>query len=307
MYYRCVPKTALPDAPGLSPYDHATSVTSTVRTNYAPLQCCYVVPGVGTSQTTTTSVGGTIVRHDHGIQSVEERIVSERPEGKYGTVIVMVVKKFAGVPSLVRSNILPLPHHYHRCYYHYYHHHHRQHYHHHHQHYHHYHQHHFEQVYERDLSNETLCFYLLVEPTHKVTEIVHSRPVQLPLQVQDPAVTQPTKIPHVRISLPGVSKVQLNTLIGAGHEIGRKMANGGLSQIRSNIWGLQKKNVVTRSYLSPRNKTSFVPRTHIAALRSSEKRSNINGLQSRSRKRDTTKPFLPQRNKRSFKSKNKEI
>ena len=78
--YRCVPKNALADAPGLSPYDHTASVTKVVNTNYAPVQCCYVVPGTSTSQT-TTSVGGTIIRHNHGIQSVEERIVSEQPQG----------------------------------------------------------------------------------------------------------------------------------------------------------------------------------------------------------------------------------
>ena len=81
MYSRCVPETALPNAPALSPY--ATSITSTVTSNHAPVQSCYVLPDIGTSHTT---VGGTIVRHHQGIQSVEERIVSQSRPGKDGVV-----------------------------------------------------------------------------------------------------------------------------------------------------------------------------------------------------------------------------
>ena len=70
----------------MSPDDRITSVISTVPTNYAPVQCCYVVPGnVGTSQT-ASRVGGTIVRHNQGVQSVEERIVSEIPQGTIYTI-----------------------------------------------------------------------------------------------------------------------------------------------------------------------------------------------------------------------------
>ena len=47
----------------------------------APVQCCYVVPGTSTALSTTTeAVGGTIIRNKGGTQSVEERIISEKPQ-----------------------------------------------------------------------------------------------------------------------------------------------------------------------------------------------------------------------------------
>ncbi|CAB3980401.1 proline-rich 12-like [Paramuricea clavata] len=166
--YRCVPETALPNAPALSPY--ATSVTSTVTSNHAPVQCCYVVPDIGTSH---TSVGGTIVRHHQGIQSVEERIVSQsRP----------------------------------------------------------------------------------VQQIHKVTEIIHSHPVQGP-------ETRPAKVPLARLTLPGGSKLQLNTMIEGWPKGHTHQIQVGSPVIRSNIWGLQRKHVITRPYLSLRNSTHDAYRT----------------------------------------------
>ena len=221
--YRCVPKNALADAPGLSPYDHTASVTKVVNTNYAPVQCCYVVPGTSTSQT-TTSVGGTIIRHNHGIQSVEERIVSEQPQ------------------------------------------------------------------------------------VHKVTEIIPNHPAQL--QIQNP-VTQPAKIHLARITLPGVSRLQLNTMVDGGHERGTHLIRLGPAQIRSNIWGLQKKNVITKPHLLQRNITHVVPKTLTRIPQGAKThfisfsgRSKIrNDSERRHTKERIRRRFLSQINKRRFKSK----
>ena len=108
----------------------------------------------------------------------------------------------------------------------------------------------------------------LVQQTHKVTEIIHSHPVQIsqtpviqpaliPVRVQNP-VPQTVKIPIARITLPGISKLHVNTLVQGGGKLGTHQLTVGSPHIRSNIWGLQKKNVIASPYLLLRNRSRIL-------------------------------------------------
>ena len=99
-----------------------------------------------------------------------------------------------------------------------------------------------------------LGFFLAVEQIHKVTEVIHSQPVQS-------LETRPAKVQVARITLPGGSKLQLNTMIKGWPRVHTHQIHVGSPVIRSNIWGIQRKNVITRPYLSLRNSTHDVPRT----------------------------------------------
>ena len=145
-------------------------------------------------------------------------------------------------------------------------------------------------------NHENNVFLFLVQ-THKVTQIIPSQAAQLsgPVQIQNLA-TQPAKIPLARIMLPPVSGLQLNTVIEGGrkaHEISL-----GSPRIRSNIWGLQKKNVITRPHSLLKSNTRDAPRavtkmqegTQDVNLGLSETEKNYNRRQM---KKDQTRLFSP--------------
>ncbi|XP_046844845.1 uncharacterized protein LOC124438694 [Xenia sp. Carnegie-2017] len=82
--YRCVPRTALNDVPGLTTYNQVTTITNVITTHYAPST---IVTGVH------NRVGETMVSHQ-GIQTVEERIVPQTIE----------VQKTYSVPKIQLQN-----------------------------------------------------------------------------------------------------------------------------------------------------------------------------------------------------------
>lgn len=73
LLWRCVPRTALNDVPGLTTYNQVTTITNVITTHYAPST---IVTGVH------NRVGETMVSHQ-GIQTVEQRIVPQTIEGKF--------------------------------------------------------------------------------------------------------------------------------------------------------------------------------------------------------------------------------
>ena len=100
-------------------------------------------------------------------------------------------------------------------------------------------------------------------------------------------------------------------MVEGGHETGTHQIRLEPAQIRSNIWGLQKKNAITKPYLLQRNITRVVPSTLTRTSNgtwpqfiSFSGRSKIRrDSEKRHTKEGKTRPFLSQTNKRRCKSK----
>ena len=136
-----------------------------------------------------------------------------------------------------------------------------------------------------------LMFEFLAQQTHKVTEIIQSHPTQIlqtpviqpasiPVHIQNPP-PQTVKFPIARITLPGISKLDVNTLLQSGGKLGTHQVTNKSPHIRSNIWGLQKKNVITSPNLLLRkgNRIAEKAGTNQVTSGSSRIRSNIKRLQ----------------------------
>ncbi|XP_028397267.1 uncharacterized protein LOC114521068 isoform X2 [Dendronephthya gigantea] len=296
--YRCVPRTSIPDAPSISPEDRVSSVTSAVTTNYAPVQCCYVVPSsVGTTQT-ASRVGGTIIRHSQGVQSVEERIVSEIPQGTIsGHTIQISDTRPAVIPNQRIPITIPvtIP---------------------------------YQKITVTKPAIRPVQQITITKPTATIKparQVSFTKPgigsdQQIPVTnprkvtdvIQKPT-TQLPNIPIARIHLPGISKLELSTLIkdgGKEHEI--KLES---PQLRS-IIGEQKTGDGIGPYLFPRNKAQFVASTQREVAKTSGKgkhpisvvspliRKNIWGLQKKS---DVIRSYLLSKQKNFLRTKRKII